>query len=242
MPSLQALLGTLGLGASLGFLHAFDADHLAAVSTMVADGASPRRSSTIGLLWGLGHAAALGAVGAVLLGVGGTLPPGLGPWLDLGVAAMLVGLGAGAVRRGIGAPVLHAHVHAHGGRVHAHRHLHVRRQHEHAGWLHALAHAGRRPFAVGVVHGLAGSGALTLLVLSATPSRAAGLLYLAVFGLGSIAGMWLVSALVGLPLAAARASHGALGRRLPAVVGAGSVVLGCALAGRALAAQGLLGG
>lgn len=239
MTSVPTVLTTLGLGASLGVLHAFDADHLVALTTMAADDGSRRRTSAIGIVWGMGHAAALTAVGALVIGFRWTMPAGLAFWLEMLVAAMLVALGATAVRRGLGGPVVHAHVHVHGGTVHVHRHLHAHGLARHDGLLHALAHAGRRPFAVGLVHGLAGSAALTLLVLSTIPSPLVALAYIAVFGLGSISGMGLASALVALPLGVA--SVAAVRDRLRVVVGAGGMVFGGVLALRLLAEQGLLG-
>jgi hypothetical protein len=100
--------------------------------------------------------------------------------------------------------------------------------------LHAIAHAGRRPFVVGLVHGLAGSAALTLAVLGTLPSPGAALAYFALFGLGSIAGMASVSALVAVPLAAL----GGLRRWLEVAVGGGSVVLGCMTAARVFLVHG----
>jgi ABC-type nickel/cobalt efflux system permease component RcnA len=237
--SVPTVLSTLGLGASLGVLHAFDADHLVALTTMATDQASRRRTSAIGIVWGMGHATALAAVGALVVLFRWTMPAGLAFWLEMLVAAMLVTLGATAVRRGLRGAVLHEHVHEHGGTVHAHRHLHAHAVGGHDGLLHSLTHAGRRPFVVGLVHGLAGSAALTLLVLSTIPSPLVALAYILVFGLGSIGGMGVASALVALPLG--MASVVLLRDRLRVVVGAGGMVFGCVLALRLLAEQGLLG-
>jgi ABC-type nickel/cobalt efflux system permease component RcnA len=248
--SAPTVLATLSLGASLGVLHAFDADHLVALTTMAADDGSPRRTFALGVVWGIGHAAALAAVGILVVGLRWTIPVGVAFWLEMAVAAMLVGLGAVALARGLGAgrPVLHAHVHAHGGTVHAHRHVHAHRDERthahgiagHDGILHALAHAGRRPLAVGMVHGLAGSAALTLVVLSSIPSPLVALAYIVVFGLGSIAGMGAASALLALPLGLA--SLAVARDRLRVVVGAGGMAFGVVLAFRLLAEQRLLGG
>ena len=225
-----SLLATLGVGLSLGLLHALDADHLVAVSALVSERPSPQRSALVGLAWGLGHATALGAAGVAVLLLGRAIPPGLGAWFDLAVAVMLVVVGAQAVRRGLDRTVLHAHVHAHGGEGHVHRHLHVAGTGRHDGRLHALTHAGRRPFVVGFVHGLAGSAALTLVVLATIPSPALGLVYVAVFGVGSIAGMATVSALLGASLAAAGTALGAFRRHLQVGLGVGGVAFGCVLA------------
>jgi high-affinity nickel permease len=225
----SVLLATLAGGFALGMVHALDADHLVAVSALVSERPAPGRSSLVGLAWGLGHATALGAGGVAVVLLGRAVPAALGAGFELAVALMLVMLGVQAVRRGLASAALHRHLHAHDGAVHAHRHLHVHGLGRHEGLLHALAHAGRRPFAVGLVHGLAGSAALSLVVLAAIPTPGLALAYVAVFGVGSIGGMALVSGLVAVPLAAA--TQGAL-RRLQVGIGAAGVAFGCVLAVR----------
>lgn len=208
------------LGFVLGLRHALEPDHLAAVSTLVADGPRPRRAALIGALWGLGHAGALVLAGGLLLLLRLDLPDRAAGVLELGVAAMLVVLGVQSVARarregraGWAPP------HAHGDARHEHpgapRHVHV------GPW--ALA---RRPLFVGLVHGLAGSGALATLALASMPSVGAGLGYVVVFGLGSIAGMALMTGAVGLPLG--RIARG--GRARAAVLSiAGLVSIGMGL-------------
>jgi hypothetical protein len=226
------LLATLGAGFGLGLLHALDADHLVAVSALVSERPGGRRSAAVGVAWGLGHATALGVAGVAVVLAGRAVPPALATAFDLAVAVMLVAVGGQAVRRGIAPAALHQHVHEHDGAVHTHRHLHLGGVTHHGGMLHRLAHAGRRPFAVGVVHGLAGSAALSLLLVAAIPSPALALSYVAVFGAGSVGGMALVTALVALPLGAV--TPGVL-RRLHVIVGGGGVAFGGVLAIRALA-------
>jgi len=233
-PVTPTLLATLGLGFSLGLLHALDADHLIAVSTLVSGRASVRRSGAVGLAWGLGHATSLTTVGVGVIVFQRAVPAALGTWFELGVAVMLVVLGGQAIRRGLARAVVHEHVHAHGGDVHVHRHAHLGGRARHDGALHAIAHAGRRPFVVGLVHGLAGSAALTLTVLGTLSSPGAALAYFALFGLGSIAGMASVSALVAVPLAAL----GGLRRWLEVAIGGGSVALGCLTAARVFLVHG----
>lgn len=229
----------LGLGFSLGLLHALDADHLVAVGTILAAHPSPRRSALVGLVWGLGHASALAAVGVAVIGLHCVVPPALAAWLELGVALMIVVLGAQAVRGGLAERVGHSHAHVHDGRIHRHRHVHAGRAAQHDGLLHGIAHVGARPFLVGLVHGLAGSAALTLLVLGTIRSPLLGLLYLAVFGLGSIGGMTVTSALLALPLALAGARVGMLRERMGVVVGAGGMAFGAVLAIRLVTTPGL---
>jgi hypothetical protein len=166
----------MGLGLLLGLRHAFEADHVAAVSTIVSRQRRPLRSGSIGAFWGVGHLASLLLVGLPVVGFGVRFPHGLDLPLELGVAAMIVFLGIGGLARSRSAAPAHGH-------------------------SHSLRDLGTRPFWIGAAHGLAGSGALTLVILATMPSRRDGLLYLGCFGLGSIAGMAAASMVMSLPLA-----------------------------------------
>ena len=218
-----SLTGVL-LGVLVGVRHAFEPDHLAAVSTLVTDARGARRGALLGAIWGLGHTLALIVVGAVLLIAGALVPPGLTAAFELAVALMLVFLGTRAVvrawRDGGRGPVT---PHGHGGTHHVHPaaaggHLHLGR------WTLAW-----RPLAVGLVHGLAGSGALTALVFAELRSDAARVAYITLFGAGSIAGMAVASGLAGASLArlALRDAHL---RRLGLATGVLSIVVGVAWA------------
>jgi high-affinity nickel-transport protein len=230
-------LSSLALGFGLGVTHALDADHMVAVATIVSERPSTRRAAAVGAMWGLGHGAALSLVGIAMVVFRWAMPAWLAGWFELVVAAMLVGLGVQAIRRGL-RPSAHVHVHTHDGTAHVHRHVHLHGHGdvhgEHDGALHALAHAGRRPFVVGVAHGLAGSAALTLLVVGTIGSPAAGVAYLAIFGLGAVAGMTLLSALLSLSMVFAGAAAGRLHRRLEVAIGAGGIAFGVVLAMRVL--------
>lgn len=216
---MSALFTACALGFVLGLRHALEPDHLAAVSTLVADGPRPRRAALIGALWGLGHATALVIAGGLLLVLRFDLPAPAAHALELGVAVMLVVLGVQSLRR--------ARREGREGRVTEHTHGEAR--HAHPGvpdHLHlgpwALA---RRPLLVGLVHGLAGSGALAALALASMPSIRAGLAYVFVFGAGSIAGMALLTGAAGLPLG--RLARGGRARAgLLSVAGAVSIAMG----------------
>jgi cytochrome bd-type quinol oxidase subunit 1 len=182
------------LGVVLGIRHAFEPDHLAAVSTLVGEERGARRAAMLGALWGLGHAAALLIVGVVLGLAEARMPDRLSDLFELAVACMLVVLGVRALRRAArdgGSGQLHRHTHGH--LLHAHvapeEHVHFWR------WTFA-----RRSLIVGVVHGLAGSGSLTALVVANLPSTSARLAYVVLFGAGSIGGMALLSGVAGWPL------------------------------------------
>jgi len=189
-------LSVLGLGFVLGLRHALDADHLAAVSTILSARPDLRRSGLIGCSWGVGHTAMLLAVGLAVLALRVTIPEGLARAFEFGVGLMLVVLGLSLARR-VARERWHWHLHRHDEATHAHLHRHrLEAEHRHEHWL-ALS---TRPFLVGMVHGLAGSAALMLLVLSLARSLWEGLAYILLFGIGSILGMGLVGGLISLPL------------------------------------------
>ncbi len=233
---LGTTLTALGVGFALGMKHALDADHLAAVAVLVGE----RRgrvagASAVGIAWGLGHASALTAVslGVVLLGL--RVPGSLALWMEFVVGVVLALLGARMIWRYRSGAVLHAHAHDHGERHHSHPHVHPRgidhahtSHHELPGAARAVTESrGRGPFLVGLLHGMAGSAALTVLILAAIPGTFARLGYVVVFGAGSILGMALMSTLVGWPLASGRFT-GARPQRLLRLA-AGSLSLGMGL-------------
>ncbi len=216
MPVLE-LLTSSGFGSLLGMRHALEPDHLAAVSTLVSRERSSAKAALLGVCWGLGHTAGLIAVGGVLVFLRAELPVRIADVFELLVAVMLIVLGSRAVLQAVrqGQP---AHLHNHAFAVHQHSGL---PSHVHIGaWTLA-----RRPLMIGAIHGLAGSGALTALVLTTLPSTAARLSYMALFGLGSTVGMAALSGLLGWPLARLGAHH-AVARGISFAVGAMSVVLG----------------
>jgi high-affinity nickel permease len=213
-----------GVGFVLGLRHALDPDHVVAVSTIVSERAGLRRSSMVGTLWGLGHALSLGLVGGLIVVLKLRVPASVAIGLESLVAAMLVGLGLVALRDALRTRV-HAHPHAHGASDHVHFHAHRQGVPENHGHVHALA-GGLKPFAVGLVHGLAGSAALSLLALATAPSLLAGLGYVAMLGAGSVLGMLVSSVLMALPLTLLEARYAALHRRVQLASGAASLLLG----------------
>ena len=218
MPLLE-LVTSSGLGSLLGMRHALEPDHLAAVSTLVTGERDSRKAALLGVCWGLGHTASLLVVGAALVLLRAEMPAFAADLFELFVAAMLIALGVRAIylaaRQG---PAGAVHAHQHGHHVHVHpgapAHIHVGR------WTLA-----RRPLLVGAVHGLAGSGALTALVLTTLPTTAARIAYMMLFGLGSTIGMAALSGLLGWPLARAGAHRG-VARGISAAVGCASIALG----------------
>jgi high-affinity nickel permease len=222
-----SLITALGLGFVLGLGHALDADHVVAVSTLVSQGRGVLRSCLRGAYWGLGHTLALLSAGAAVFALKVQISPELEHGLETAVGAMLVLLGGHVLFRALGAVSLHRHEHVHGGAPHRHLHVHVgdRGEHRH---LHLWREA-PQPLLVGLLHGLAGSGALVLLVLASLPSPAAALAYILVFGAGSTAGMLVLSGLIGVPFALTAGSSRTAALVLRVIVGCGSVLVGLSM-------------
>ena len=197
MNSLPAL-SILALGFVLGLKHAIESDHLAAVSTIASERRSLWSSSLVCALWGLGHTIALLIGGIVVILLHFQISERTSQALEVCVGVMLVFLGANALRKLARGGRIHVHVHEHGGHVHAHPHTHEA-SHEDRPHTHHGLRFGARPLLIGMVHGMAGSAALMLLVLTTLSSSLVGLVYIAVFGLGSIGGMMIMSTLFALP-------------------------------------------
>ncbi len=222
-----SLAAALGVGFVLGVRHAMDADHVAAVSALVSRHRSLTRSCLLGAFWGVGHTAALLAVGVTMMAFKLTITPEVEHGFEMAVAVVLVLLGGHVLLRSLGDVVLHRHEHSHDGHAHHHLHVHLGDV-EPPGHVHVF-HLGARPFLVGLLHGMAGSAALMLLVVAASPSLLAGILYILVFGIGSTVGMFVLSGLIGIPFAATSGRAPRLHAGVQAVAGLASVILGLAL-------------
>lgn len=190
-------------GFLLGLQHALEADHVAAVATMATGQKGFRRIISHGAAWGLGHAVMLGAFGGAVYALRLTLDERLANGLEFAVGVMLVLLGARALYTIVKARI-HFHAHRHRtGEMHIHAHSHAGdvKDHSLSGHDHAHARMGwTRSLAVGLMHGLAGSAALVALAAASAPSVPLGIGFMALFGIGTIAGMALFSAAIALPL------------------------------------------
>jgi ABC-type nickel/cobalt efflux system permease component RcnA len=200
------VLAILGLGLVFGLKHATEVDHVVAISTIVSRHKNVFRSAFVGALWGAGHTLSLTAIAVVVLWFRIAIPERVSGWLEFGVALMIIGLGVSALWRALrNNSQVHLHQHTHGGLSHTHVHFHEHEtKHQPSApsqHSHRVSRVGWKPVMVGMMHGLAGSGALTLLVLTQISSAWVGLLYVLTFGVGSIAGMLLMSGLIGLPFA-----------------------------------------
>jgi ABC-type nickel/cobalt efflux system permease component RcnA len=189
------MIPILLVGIALGFRHAFEPDHLAAVSTLASrpQALSLWSVARLGLAWGIGHTVTVGAIALLVVVLGVRLPGSLWPAAELVVAALLVWLGGTVVWR-YARGRWHMHLHVHEANPHFHLHSHANEAGH--GHLHARADA-KRSLGFGIAHGLAGSGAIAVLLVAAAPTAALRLAYFAAFGAGTIVGMLSVSLMLG---------------------------------------------
>jgi sulfite exporter TauE/SafE len=214
--------GVLLIGFFTGLWHAHEADHLAAVSTIVTERKSAWSAAIVGGVWGLGHTISLLAAGVFVLLLDFQISERAERILEFCVGVMLFLLGLNVLRKLLQGATLHFHAHEHGGHAHAHPHIH---EHDAPHAHHGSAFS-PRALIVGMVHGLAGSAAVMLLLLPTIESRPLGLLYIAIFGIGSIGGMMLMSFLVGLPYALTALRFNRFNRLLQSAAGLVSIGLG----------------
>jgi high-affinity nickel-transport protein len=230
-------LAILAIGFFLGMRHATDPDHVIAVSTIVSRERSITKAGLIGILWGCGHTLTIATVGAAIILFGLVIPPRVGLTMEFSVGLMLILLGVlnlTGVTRWLSEKFSpshprvtgqHAHLHQHEGGLHFHWHSHSSQKDHHGGSLAVpalmrgpfsrlgLFHA-LRPLLVGIVHGLAGSAAVALLVLSTIRQPRWAVFYLLVFGVGTIVGMMLITAALALPFSFAGYRFARLNRAL----------------------------
>jgi high-affinity nickel-transport protein len=241
----------LGIGFFLGMRHATDADHVIAVSTIISREQKLGHAYLIGALWGLGHTFTVLLVGGAIILFGLVIPPWLGLSMEFSVGIMLVLLGVlniGAMLRPSmfrkaerEQETIHVHAHSHGDYIHTHQHGHDPESHPHnphrtpVSWIDH--HFGQfstyqffRPIVVGIVHGLAGSAAVALLILATIQNSGLALAYLLVFGIGTIAGMMLITSIMSSTFSYTRNRFAHFGSGLQAASGILSLCFGLFLA------------
>ena len=195
-------LSILVLGFLIGMRHALEADHVAAVASLATQCSSVADTVRHGISWGLGHTITLFLFGTAALLMDSVMPENLAATLEFAVGIMLILLGLDVLRR-MYKKQIHFHAHKHDGGVqHFHAHSHEKTT-EHNETAHQHVHPKklpRRALLIGLIHGMAGSAALILLTLNTTGSLATGMLYMGLFGIGSIGGMALLSFAIAIPL------------------------------------------
>ena len=224
-----SIVAVLAIGGLLGLRHAFEPDHLAAVSTLATRPGGRRLwgAARLGLIWGLGHTVTVGAVALLIIALGVRLPAGLWPAAELLVAALLILLGAVVIWRYVRGR-WHMHTHAHTAAA-PHFHLHSHAADPSHGHTHAVVDA-RRSLGFGIAHGLAGSGAIAALLVAAVPDTMSRLVYFAAFSAGTIVGMLGVSLTLSLFVRFAAERGARWATMLHVGAGVASVVAGVVLA------------
>jgi len=249
-----SILSIIALGFFLGMRHATDPDHVVAVTTIVSRERQIGAAAWIGALWGLGHTITIFGVGAGIILVGWVIPTRLGLSMEFSVGLMLILLGVlnlTGMMQWINdhfAPtsdgtIIHSHAHSHGELVHTHAHVHSHEgeTHSHRAGQASLGFIDRifarlgvyqvlRPLAVGLVHGLAGSAAVALLVLTTIREPRWAVAYLLVFGVGTIAGMMMITAAIAVPFTYASNRFSNINRGLRLATGLLSLGFGLFLA------------
>lgn len=218
----------LALGLVLGIKHAFETDHVAAVTTIVSEHKNPLRAALIGTFWGLGHTTTLLIVGLFVLIAKISIPEKVSLFFEMLVGFALVCLGLLSIMRIL---VSHKHSHHHGDTNHAHVHAHQSPNHTH---FH------KKSFLMGTLHGLAGSGALMILVLSTIKTTIEGIFYILLFSLGSIGAMTFISMVLGLPFILSARKFPSTQKYVTAAAGAVSVFVGLGLIYEIGIVQGLI--
>ncbi len=234
------LFAILGIGLLLGIRHATDPDHVIAVSTIVTREQKISRAAVIGLAWGVGHTLTILVVGTILIVFRITLPPRVGLSMELAVGLMLIFLGLRNLRLSLTVPWskrkqhhhAEAHYHLHGDYIHVHADDHSHSQEEtplsklDRRFRRFSAYSAVRPLVIGIVHGLAGSAAIALLVLSTIPNPAWAIGYLLIFGVGTILGMILITLAMGGTLIYGQKRFASIGRHFDTAAGVISLAFG----------------
>jgi len=242
-------LALLGLGFLLGLEHTLDADHLVAVSSLITRKTSIFKASLTGMVWGLGHTVILLVAGIIILALKIIIPKSIEMSLEFIVGIMIVVLGVNVLfqlfrkrhkedsgHSHMAGGHLHSHDHHHGNTHHVHTHSHDDAR-DHSSDKHEHYH---QPFIVGIIHGLAGSASLMLLILASIESLWVGIAYIAIFGLGTLIGMAILGALMSLPFVLTSRNFEAWNRRIRFAAGTFSIIFGLYIMYKIAFLEGLL--
>ena len=223
------LMAAFGLGLILGLKHSLDPDHVVAVSTIVSEYRNPFRSFWVGVSWGLGHTTTLLLIGIVIIALRLTIPDRLALLVEFFVGIMLIGLGLQVIYQ-FRKKRVHQHRHGHERDDHQHFHSHAQNP-SHPQRHHRIPGVGKpffrkKSYLVGTVHGVAGSAALTLLVLASIESPLAGMVYILLFGLGSVLSMGVMTIFISFPFVFSANRLPNLNRGIQFAVGTASILFG----------------
>jgi High-affinity nickel-transport protein len=219
------------LGFLIGMRHALEADHVAAIASLATQNHTIRQTVHQGIMWGFGHTITLFVFGSSVIWMSAVMPEKLAHGLEAAVGLMLILLGLDVMRR-LYLKRVHFHVHGHAdGSQHYHAHAHATKT-PHNPQLHRHTHQhpySLRALYIGLMHGMAGSAALILLTLESVQSPAMAMLYIALFGAGSICGMAILSVVIAIPLRKSASGLTWLHNGLQLCVGLATITLGCLL-------------
>lgn len=235
------MISLLLLGFLIGMRHALEADHVAAVATLTTRTATVKQAVKLGSIWGIGHTLTLFLFGSIVLLTDLFIPETMAKWLELGVGIMLVLLGIDVLRRLLKERIhYHAHQHkdeqnkeAHAKESQHHFHAHSHAEKKNNKEVNQSSHEHQHPdnlsyraLFIGVLHGMAGSAALILLTLETIHSPLQGMIYIALFGIGSVAGMAALSYIISIPLRASALGMTWMHNGLQLLIGSATVILG----------------
>lgn len=229
----------LPFGFLIGMSHALETDHLAAISTLFDSRDGRRRLAWRGAVWGIGHSLSLLVVSIAVILLGLSVTHGVEAGLEFAVGVMIAALGIRTLWR-LRKEKIHVHAHDHGQKRHVHFHSHRTDTGAHDESLHAHAHAAPATsstglvLSIGLLHGLAGSAAFMILMLSTVDSPLQALGYLAFFSAGTIAGMGALTAILGLPLGRINRVGGWFSTATMATIGLAAITVGAMLATESL--------
>ncbi len=216
------------LGFLVGMAHAFEADHMAAIGTLASSGkATPKRLAFLGASWGMGHTTTLFVISLPVILFGVILTERFAAGLEFAIGMMLIGLGAQVFYKLWKARV-HLHLHEHDGKRHFHAHSHAGDAMPHSENPHHHKHSAFsfRAYAVGLAHGAAGSAGLVALAAAATQNAVTALVYILVFGVGSILGMAALTYAASWPLRLAEKTAARLLKTVQMATGTAAVAVG----------------
>lgn len=216
------------LGFLVGMAHAFEADHMAAIGTLASSSkATPKRLAFLGASWGMGHTTTLFVISLPVILFGVILTERFAAGMEFAIGIMLVGLGAQVFYKLWKARV-HLHLHEHGGKRHFHAHSHAGETMPHSENPHHHTHRASsfRAYAVGLAHGAAGSAGLVALAAAATQNAVTALVYILVFGIGSILGMAALTYAASWPLRLAENTASKLLKTVQMATGVAAVAVG----------------
>jgi len=225
------MLSLLCIGFLIGMRHALEADHVAAVASLASNTRSLKSAVRQGAVWGIGHTITLFLFGSMVILTDSIIPENMAQGLEFAVGIMLLFLGIDVIRKMIREKT-HFHTHQHGNdrqHFHAHNHknetVHNPKKHQHK--HHAPFPC--RALCIGLMHGMAGSAALIVLTLQTVSSPVTGLLYMLLFGLGSIIGMAALSIVIAIPLKYSAKGLTFLHSGVQSVIGLATIGLGSAV-------------